>query len=434
MKMLMISILLFSFSTWAEPLRTDQVVKLKMEDVVQKVSQQNLAVYQNALKVYQAKKSISVARGNLLPKLNFWRIITAPFDARGLIDIVGDIAPFLIPSNWFQLKAQSQMYEAEKEAYKALWANEVMTAKALYIHLSFDKNLLTHIEQGKKELKSLASIIHTHEVLGGVPQGASRELEIRMLALEEDTRALSVLVEEEESLLVFMLGYEAKTKIQLEPLMLPDFEQLEPLNYENYVDRVVQSSPELKQYDFIIKASKYVKKTAEFSLFGVTNESRGVAGGIFDNVPIQDGLGFGTPASIKIAKSQTEMLRSQKQGAEETLKRQLRLMVANYNLDLQNFSGLKKRVDLARAVVEQYNSRLILGEEVDSISLIEASRNHIQADSAFFSAQYRFLINQDKVSRLLFQGDYEKPPESVSVLPQDNSNAKSKKKKTKGEN
>lgn len=433
MKNLLVFILLFSVSGLAEPLRSNEVVKVRMEDVVQKVSSQNLAVYQNALKVYQAKKSISVARGNLLPKLNFWRILTLPFDPKGLIDIVGDIAPFLIPSNWFQLKAQSQMYEAEKEAYKALWANEVMTAKALYVHLLFDRNLLSHIDQGKKELKSLASIIHSHEVLGGAPQGASRELEIRLLALEEDTRALSVLIEEEESLLVFMLGYEAKTQIELEPLALPNFEQLEPLNYENYVERVLQLSPELKQYDFIIKASTYVKKTAEFSLFGVTNEARGVAGGIFDNVPIQDGLGFGTPASIKIAKSQTEMLKSQKQGAEETLKRQLRLMVANYNLDLQNFMGLKKRVDLAKAVVDQYNNRLILGEEVDSISLIEASRNHIQADSAFFSAQYRFLINQDKVSRLLFQGDYEKPPESINELPQDTSTTKPKKKKTKGD-
>ncbi len=406
-----ILILLFSTQfSFGQALQSQPVVKIRMQDVVEKVSSQNLSVYQNALKVYQAKKSISVARGNLLPKLNFWRIISVPFNPKGLLEIIGDIAPFLIPSNWFQLKAQSQLYEAEKYAYRALWANEVMTAKALYVHLLFDRNLAAHIDQSKAELKSLTSIIRSHEILGGAPQGASTELEIRQLALEEDARALTALIEEEESLLVFMMGFETMTKIELEPVVLPDFESLQPLDYQNYVAQVIEASPEIKQYDFIIKASQYVKKTAQFSLFGVTNEARGTAGGIFDNVPIQDGLGFGTPASIQIAKSQTEMIRSQKQGAEETLKRQLRLMVANYNLDLQNFKSLKRQVELAKAVNDRLYSRLTLGEEVENISLIESSRNHIQADSALFSAQYRFLINQDKISRLLFEGDYSRQP------------------------
>lgn len=396
--------------------KAQEAVKVTLDDVVQKIGNQNLAVYQNALKVYQAKKSISVARGNLLPKLNFWRILTVTFDTKGLVDVVGDIAPFLIPSNWFQLKAQNIMYEAEKESYRALWANEIMTAKALYVHLLFDRNLKSHIEQGKKDLGSLASMIRSHEILGGAPIGASRELEIRLLALDEDIRALAALIEEEESLLVFMMGLDAKTKIEPVALELPNFENLQPLNYDDYEAQVVKSAPELKQYDFIIEASKYVKKTVQFSLFGVTNEARGSAGGIFDNVPIQDGLGFGTPASFNIAKAQTEMLRSQRQGAEETLKRQLRLMVTNYNLDISNFKGLKKRVELAKTINDQLYSRLTLGEEVDSLSLIEASRNHIQADSAIFSSQYRFLINQDKISRLLFKGDYEGSPRIVDEL------------------
>ena len=413
-KIICLTFLLFAQNIFAQT--SNQVVKIKIDDVVKKVSTENLEVYANALKVYQAEKSISVARGNLLPKLNFWRIISTPFDPRSLVGIVGDIAPFLIPSNWFNFKAEGLMYQAQRESYKALWANEVMTARGLYIHLLFDKNLLSHIRQSQKDIKSMASVIRSHEVLGGTPVGASRELEIRLLALEEDARALQMLIVEESGLLAYMMGYGVTTILEVEEIPMPNFDSFVPLAYESYEQKVLAYSPELKQYDFIIAASKYIKRTAQFSLFGVTDKSRGTTNGIFDDVPIQDGLGFGTPASIQVAKSKTEMLKVQKQGAEETLKRQLKLLVTNYNLDIENYKGLKRRVELTKQSADSLLSRMRLGEDIDTLQLVEASRNHVQADSALFGAQFRFLINRDKFDRLTFQGDYLNEPVSLNNL------------------
>jgi hypothetical protein len=404
---------ILSFSLVAQA--AGPVYRIRMQDVVKKVSSENLEVYQNALKVYQAKKHISYSRAALLPKLNIWRILSTPFDPKSLLGIVSDIAPFLIPSNWFQVKIDKQLYYAQQEAYRALWANEVMTAKALYVHLLYDQNLLSHIESSKGELKKLSGIVKSHEILGGAPQGASREVEIRLLALEEDTRSLQILIEEEMSLLAYMLGFGATANLQLEPIAAPDFGRLVELSYESFELRVLAVAPELRQFEYLVNASKYVKKKVYFSMFGVTNESRGVAGGIFDNVPIQDGLGFGTPYSVQISKAETEILKLQKQGAAETLKRQLRLMIATYNLDLQNYSGLVRRTQLTAAANNQLYTRMRLGEDVEMFDLIEASRNHIQADSAMFSAQYRFLINQDKLARLLFIGDYANVPAPRSL-------------------
>lgn len=390
--------------------------KVSLKDVVDKVSQEDLLVYQNALKVYQVKKGITVSRANLLPKLNFWRILSTPFTAGGLLGVVNDVAPFLIPSNWFQLKAQKELYKAQLEAYRALWANEVMTAKALYFHLAYDKRLLKQIEKSKAELRSLSSIIRSREVLGGAPVGASREVEVRLLALDEDTRALKILVEEEMSTLAFMMGFTSTGNVEIEDLPAPGISNIIGLRYEDFEFRVLDVAPEVKQYAYIVEASKSVKKTAQFSIFGVTNDSRGVAGGIFDNVPIQDGLGFGTPASIQIAKSQTEVLRSQQQGVGEVLKRQLRMLTANYNLDIENYPGLVRRVQLTKAINQQLYDRLRFGEDVDTFSMIEASRNIVIAETALLSADFRFMINEDKISRLTFDGDYAKRPFSAETL------------------
>ena len=197
MKCLSFIFLLLSFNVSANgPSQAPLVITLN--DVVSKVSQENYTVYANALRVYQARESVKVARMNLLPRLNIWRIASAATGGvSGLLGVVEDIAPFLVPSNWFRVREQRLLYVADMEGYRALWANELMSAKMLYVHLLLDKSLLSHIEQSRQELLSIDEIVKMRELLGGAPHGASRDVEIRMLGLQEDKRSLEVLIEEE---------------------------------------------------------------------------------------------------------------------------------------------------------------------------------------------------------------------------------------------
>ncbi len=394
---------------------------ITMEDVVKKVSTENYRVYENALRVYQAREGIQVARMNLLPKLNIWRLTGVAIESalgnpQSVIGIVNDIAPFLVPANWFRLKASKILYNAEEEGYRALWANELMTAKALYTHLLLDQSLFDHILENKKELETLFTIIQSRELFGGAAQGASREIEIRLLSLQEDIRNLEVLISEEEILLSYMMGLPANTVVKPAPIKMADFENLEPLDYQDFEFRAVDSSPEVRQFDYFIAASDYVRKEAIFSFLGTSNMSRGVAGGIFDNLPTPDGLGFGTPASMRIVSAQKEILKTQQKGAVETIKRQLKLLVKNYNLDLESYRNLKKRVQLTQDANDQLYEFIDLGQEVEMFTLIEASRNHIQAATGLFAVKYRFLTNEDKLARLLFHGDYSKKPVAIERL------------------
>ena len=400
-----------------------KIITVTLDDVVKKVSSENYRVYGNALRVYQARESIQVARMNLLPKLNLWRIAEVAVDPgspSSLIGLVGDIAPFLVPANWFRLEASKVLYNAEQEGYRALWANELMTAKALFIHLLLDQSLLEHIQKSEKELRQLLIIVENREMLGGAPQGASRDIEVRLLSLQEDIRNLQVLVNEEESLLTYMMGFSSNTVVKPASLQMPNFESYVPLDYLDFEFRTVDSAPEIRQYDYFISASDSVRKEAMFSLLGTSGMSRGVAGGVFDGIPIQDGLGFGTPASMRIVSAQKEILQTQRRGVLETVKRQLKLLVSNYNLDLESYANLQKRVQLTQAANDQLYERLSLGRAVDTIELIEASRNHIQAETGFFSLKFRFLTTEDKLARLIFHGDYTKKPVVIESLKERN--------------
>lgn len=412
-------VLLGCVSSVHAAVRSPTVVTL--DDVVKKVSTENYNVYGNALRVYQARENIQFARMNLLPKLNIWRVAGVAVDTAlgnyaSALGLIGDIAPFLVPANWFRLEASKVLYNAEKEGYRALWANELMTAKALYVHLLLDQSLFDHIKQSEQELKDLLVIVRSREMLGGAPQGVSRDIEVRLLGLQEDLRQLEVLIDEEESLLSYMMGFEASVAVTPALIPMPNFEGMQPLDYEDFVFRAVDTSPEIRQFDYFIAASDSVRKEVIYSFLGASNMSRGVGGGIFDNIPIQDGLGFGAPASMRIASAQKEILKTQRKGVEETLKRHLKLLVKQYNLDLESYDNLKRRVELTVATNAQLYERLSLGQNVDMLELIEGSRNHIQADTSFFAIKYRFITNEDKLARLIFHGDYTKQPIVIESL------------------
>lgn len=381
---------------------------ITLADVVKKVSTDNYLVLENAQRVYQAKESIAVARGNLLPSLNLWKIISMPLTIVGGLGAVEDIAPFLVPANWMRVEEQKLLHQAQKESYRALWANEVMTAKTLYMHLMLDVALLGQVEASRTTLKAVLELVMARERFGTVPPGTSRGVEARLLAIEEDVRALTVLISEEKSLLSYLMGFPSTVELVLMPIPMPDFEGLKPLDYREYEASVVSASPELQQYDQLLKVADLVKREIYFSFLGVSTMSRGAGGGVFDGLPVSKGLGFGTGGSIRIAKAQKEIIRTQRRGSEETLKRSLNLLVETYNLDLVSYRNVKRREYLTRSIITDLQARLRFGEAVDAEDLIRASEAHIEAETALAGVKLRVVTAEDKLSRMLLRGDYSK--------------------------
>lgn len=410
--------LLLSSGAFANPPET-----ISLQDVSKRVSESNFAVYENAIRVYQAKETVKAARGNLLPHLNLWDIVGAVADiytgggaGGGVVNLISDIVPFLIPANWFRVQEVKLLAQADQLAYQALWANELMSAKALYMHVVLDQSLRQNIIHNIEEVGNIHKIVQMRELLGGAPQGSAREIEIRLLALQEDKRSMEVLLQEELSSLSFAMGMPAQTALELKQIDLPDMQTLEPLSYEDFEFRALDSAPEINQYDYFIEASDYVRRETMYSFLGSSSMSRGAAGGVFDNIPVTPGLGFGTAPSMRIVSAQKDILKLQKLGAEEIVKRQLKLLVNNYNLDLENYRNLKKRTDLAKAALNQLFERLSLGENFDMLTLVEASRNHLSAAISFYSVQYRFLLNEDRLARLIFHGDYGNLPNAKKQI------------------
>jgi outer membrane protein, multidrug efflux system len=410
------AILVAGFLVLSVPAQASDPTPISLEEVTKKVSEQNYLLIENAFRVYQAKESIQVARGNLLPRLNLWRVASVVFDPTAALGLIEDIAPFLVPGNWFRLDEQRIIYEAQKEGYRALWANEVMTARVLYLQTLSDLSLLAHVETQYQELQALHMIVRNREILGGARPGSARDIEIRLLGLQEDRRGLEVLIGSEKAALARLLGLPGNTELSLKAAALPDLSQLPILSYDAFEARAVDVSPEVREYNHLVQACDRVRREIVFSFLGVSSASRGVAGGVFDSIPMQSGLGFGTGASMRVARAQKEILKLQAKGVTETIKRQLKLLIDGYLLDREHYVNAERRVSLTRAALADLHERIRLGDHVEILALIEASKNQIQADTSFFGVQYRALMSQEKLSRLLFEGDYAQAPTDLERL------------------
>ncbi|OGQ13650.1 MAG: hypothetical protein A3B70_07875 [Deltaproteobacteria bacterium RIFCSPHIGHO2_02_FULL_40_11] len=366
---------------------------ISLEEVASTIGSKNYKIQETALEVYQAKESIQVARGNLFPKLNFFKIAAVSLQPMMAFAMVNDIAPFLLPKNWIEVEKQKVLYLTSQESYRALWANEIMMAKALYFNILLDFSILDHIEVNQKQFQEILEIAKLREELGGLKPGSARDVEIQILALKEDIRALTVLIQEELTFMSYLLGFPSSVEPVLTPVLLEEIETFEPLGYSDFEFRVLDSAPELRGLHHMVHVADLLKKEVIFDFWGV-----------------------GTPASIRIEKSKKEVLKIQAQATQEHLKRELKILIDQYNLNLENYRDAKRRSELSKISLDQNFERLTLGDDVTIRDLIESSKNHIQADTDFFRMQYEFLKSEDRLSRLIFYGDYDKKPAVLDHL------------------
>lgn len=392
------------------------VTKVTIDDVSKKVKDQNFLVLEKAKRVYQANKSISMARRGLLPRLNLWRIAKIFIEPTALLgnglDMIGDIAPFLIPSNWFRVKQNKILYEAEQEAYVALWANEIMTAKAVYVRVLMDRDLYKFISENVTALDNLVEIAQSRAELGFEKPEVARELEVQLLGFKDDQRQMALLLQEELSLLTYLMGFPASEQIELADLNLPDPTGFPTLNSASLEAQMLKESPERKQFDHLVRVVPSIKKEVAFSFLGASSISRGVAGGIFDHLPVMDGLGFDAAPAMKIISKEKEVLKIQRQGIEETLKRQLQGSEIVYDSIQKSFAQLQRRQYLADSNFNQQTERVILGQPININEFALNIHQRTLSRSATLEAQYKFVSNLDKLDRLTFEGDYKAKPKA----------------------
>lgn len=383
------------------------VTPVTLEEVTEKVTKDNYFVRENAEKVYQAKATVQLARRNLLPKLNIWNVVESASNGPiGLIGIVSDIAPFLVPNNWFRVGEEKLFAEATANGYRALWANELLTARGLLLQAGLDERLLEQVRENAKDLETLYPMVKNREAMGTIASGSTKQFEVRQLSVQEEIRGMEKIIQENRSQLSYLLGLPGNDEAVPSDIRYLDPRDAKPHVYSEHEGRMLSVAFELKQYEALMLAAKKEKKGRYFNFLGTSSLSRSAAGSVFDGLPQQDGLGFGLGPSVRIVKSEQRILEIQREAIQETLKKSLKVLIESFNLDLLSREDALKRVEKTDAIWKLLADRVRLGANVPVFDLVEASRTRVEAISSYHSIETRLLLGLDRLNRLTYQDAY----------------------------
>jgi outer membrane protein TolC len=409
MKTLLVLLFTFSFANASEK-------TVSLDEVASIVKQSNFNVLENAQRVYQARETIAFSKRNLLPRLNFWNVLKLPFDWMSAIDIVQDIAPFLVPNNWFRVSQNKLFYLAQKEQYRALWANEVMTAKLLYINTLRDQQFLELLDVQAGQIDELVEIVKTRSIFGEVPPQVLNFLQIRQLEIQEDIRSMENIVFSEVKALSYLIGLPQEEQLALKEIDLPNVEELQTISFDTFVFRAIDNAPELNQYAYIKESLRFVRKEVYFSFLGASTTARGAGGGVFNNIPIQDGLGFGMGSSLRIARSEGRILDINANATKEVIKKNLYNLVYNFNSYVDNIDNQNKRFGLAQNNYEAIRTQLVLGMNLDPIEMLKTIDNLFDASISLINYKFEVVNTMEKLKRSIFNGDYSKKEGKLELV------------------
>jgi hypothetical protein len=355
----------------------------------------NYKVEQNAQSVYRSRQQISQAMGNLLPHINIGDVLSfATAGPAAFVGSVGNLVPFLFPSNWFQFKEAKEMYQAELKSYASLRGNEMNVVEGLvYVHIR-NLALLEKVNKEVDWLQNLLQNIQMMERSGSAPQGSSELFSIKIGNLLLDKEQLAQYVEEEGSEIAQAVALPTTDKLNIDFPILPNLEKMETINANSCLLSLTQKSFELEAIDYLIKASAIQTKERTFSFLDPNSSA---------------GLGFGTPSAFRIGKSYEEELRLKRKELSSLLQKKCVDSVNERNSSLRSFRIANQYLQNTSKVRDILIRKMILegslSEEVLS-TLVTNADELLKFDAQRSSAVIQFVISEGKVNRLMLTGVY----------------------------
>lgn len=370
-----------------------------IEEVMARAKFNAYSVSQEAERVFQAKKGITVALGNLLPHFNLrdlFPVVTGA-GSLGLIEIVGDLLPFLFPSNWYKWKAAKAAYKAEKKSFASLRGNEMNQMEGLFYVLHRDTQVRGLITEHLKELKAIHEMVIKRERYGQMPQGSSERFSLSVLEVEQDLEQMDLLLAQEFTSLSHGVALPPAKGIQaLANVTYPNPDTLKPMTIGQVFPQATQVSYELATLSQLIEAAKSLKGEFTFGFLDPLSSAT---------------LGFGYGASIQVGKSRIKELEVRHDETSSLIEKQSVDTVGQFNSALKAYQVAKKGLETSRKYLAILNQRLRLGD--DSIGedgfveeLRETSHQLLKFQASRLTSVHAILVAQSKVSRLLLQGYY----------------------------
>jgi len=325
---LIFSLLIFSFQRVnAAPVHqnrkpavpvTSNVVRINPQSLQTLLLSRNNSLLQEMNKVYQAKENVNLARAQLLPSVNLGAILTG--GPGFILSSVSFLMPFLLPSNWLDLKESQQLLDAEVESYYIAQLDQYASAYSVYMTVVGDRGLRDTLETQYENLQKIESDVDLAVKLGLRPITDLYSAQAQTQQMKSQVAQVDELLVRETASVREMLSLDLDATLMFED-MHPVASAYEGTPAKILLPSVLAKAPENAQIDDMIAAAKTESWSKAFSFFNgatLSADSQGADSDrsvSFSHLTQGSGfnIGFGIFPTVELSNLNTQEMQLRKQ-------------------------------------------------------------------------------------------------------------------------
>jgi multidrug efflux system outer membrane protein len=310
-------------------------------------------VVQELTVLHIAKEKVNVDYANFLPSLNLG------FLSQGTTTILSTVTfllPFLLPSNWINIRTDKELFESEKLSYRILQLNSYSAALATYYTILANQGLEKIFQEEEGHLASVAAMVE-HDVEVGkankrdeiVAQAKTLDADINVLRTHE-------MVANEVDSLKQAMGFPPSVTLILEPSDVP-VTDAENETRQAAIDQSNAASPEVKQLQLMVLASDHAKWAQVFAFVqspSLSSEATKGTDGKYSGPSLTNlsakgsfNFGFATFPSYRLAETNVDLIQER---GEDALNTNAFLVASG----LDSLTDAKERVTIATDAEGKY--------------------------------------------------------------------------------
>ncbi|MBO9665454.1 MAG: TolC family protein [Bdellovibrio sp.] len=271
---------LFSFSAFAGT-QNPAVFKVSPQTLKARLLEQNVDLALQLNQVFRAKDNVDRARRNLLPGVNLGAVLDSSMGFS--LTSVSFLLPFLLPSNWLDLKTNQYLLNAQGDAYYIAQLNAYSSAYALYSTIQGDLDLRDVLKDQAANYKQIEDVIKMAVDAGMMEQAALLQARAQTQLTSIQVSQVEALIIQEKAAIREMLALPLSTQIDFQRThVLPS--SIERQGLQTIVDQSLAKSPEVRQLASMRKAADAAKWSSFWSFLGSASmgKNRGPTGSFSD--------------------------------------------------------------------------------------------------------------------------------------------------------
>jgi hypothetical protein len=347
--------------------------------------------------VIQARATAQASYQHLLPQLTLSTVINAVTPSvSSLLADIGDLAPFLFPSRWIQIKETTDQSRAEQDSERLMRLDMATQVQGLFYTYDCDKKSQSIYKNFETRVSAILKTVHQSEAAGHLTPGSSDTLQAAYNDLTHNDGVYDQILTQDLAAIAQALGFysplavsDAQIDAELNPIESPA-----SIDYNTVNTDAQLRSVELDQLNDLIDEAKLTKKEEYFDWLDPAANP-------------ELGLGAALHSQLIVAQSQVNELLITRDQISSGISQSALDSVTDYNQAISNYQDSQSDILLHEKRLSEVENQLSTGANVDIFDLCSVISDDLGSRLAIEQARADYRVARAETDRLRLQSYYQ---------------------------